>query len=322
MKRVAILFLVYTMLFYLVACGGKPINNAANYADQAMPAQEVSSEDDQSAENEIIVTEEEPVKDGQDIENGIIFTEMVVVDNEQCTIKITSIEVDDVWGYTIKAFLENKSADKTYMFAVEDAAINGVQCDPFFATEVTAGKKSNEDIYFLVDDDFEENGITKYTDVELTFRVYDSDDWSADEVAKETIHLYPYGEEKAVKFVREAQASDNVIVDNDFVTVIVTGYEKDEIWGYMVKLFLLNKTDQNVMFSVDEASVNGYMADPFYATSVSAGKCAFSSMTWSDTTLEENGITQVETIEFEFRAYDNDDWSRDDFVNEIITLKP
>ena len=67
----------------------------------------------------------------------------------------------------------------------------------------------------------------------------------------------------AVAFVREAQATDNVIIDNDYVTVIVTGYEDDEIWGYTANLFLLNKTDKTVMFSVDDASVNGFMADPF-----------------------------------------------------------
>lgn len=72
---------------------------------------------------------------------------------------------------------------------------------------------------------------------------------------RETIHIYPYGEDKAVKFVREAQATDNVIIDNNYITVIVTGYEKDDIFGYTVNLFLLNKTDKNVMFSVDEASV-------------------------------------------------------------------
>ena len=37
---------------------------------------------------------------------------------------------------------------------------------------------------------------------------------------------------------------------------------------------------------------------------------------------EENDITDVEEIEFEFRAYDNNNWLGDDFANEIITLKP
>lgn len=311
MKRIAALFLVLVMLCSLAACGrettsnngGTNGNNSASNSDQTP-----SSKDE-------LATSEENSK------NDITFTEMVAVDNDECSIKITGIEADNMLGYTIKALLENKSAEKTYMFSVESAAINGVQCDPFFAAEVAAGKKSNEEISFS-DDALEENGITEYTDIELTFRVYDSNDWTADDVARETIHIYPYGEDKAVKFVREAQASDNVIIDNDYVTVIVMGYEKDDIFGYSVNLFLLNKTDKNVMFSVDEASVNGFMADPFYATSVSAGKCAFSSMTWSDTTLEENSITEVETIECKFRAYDKDNWSGDDFANETITLNP
>lgn len=311
MKRIATLLLVFTMLLSFVACGGEPtnndgganVNNTTNEADQTTPLQEEAAKGEESKEDEII------------------FTEMVAIDNEECTIKITGIDADNFWGYTLKALLENKSADKTYMFSVETAAINGVQTDPFFASEVAAGKKSNEEISFI-DSTLEENGITEYTDIELTFRVYDSDDWTADEVATETIHIYPYGEDKAVNFAREAQDSDNVIIDNDYVSVIVTGYEEDEIWGYTVNLFLLNKTDKNVMFSVDEASVNGFMADPFYATSVSAGKCAFSSMTWLDTTFEENGITEVENIEFNLKAYDEDNWSGDDFANETVTLNP
>ena len=76
------------------------------------------------------------------------------------------------------------------------------------------------------------------------------------------------------------------------------------------------------MFSVNEASINGFMADPFYATTVSAGKCAFSSMSWTNRVLEDNGISAVEKIEFKFRIYDPDDWTLSDIVNETITLKP
>ena len=68
--------------------------------------------------------------------------------------------------------------------------------------------------------------------------------------------------------------------------------------------------------------MNGYMLDPFYAESVSAGKCSFSSMSWSNTTLEENKITSVEEIEFKFQAYDEDNLLGGYFVNEKITLKP
>ena len=207
------------------------------------------------------------------------------------------------------------------MFSVSSAAINGVMSDPLFASEVAAGKKSNEDISFS-DSELTENGVGDYTDIELTVRVYDSNDWLADAVAEETVHIYPYGEEQASTFIREVKDTDQVIVDNEYVTVIVTGYEEDEIWGYTANLFLQNKTDAEVMFSADEVSVNGMMADPLYAKSVTAGKCAFSSMSWSDTTFEENGITEVEEIEFLLKAYDANDFMADHLVNESVTLNP
>lgn len=310
MKRLAALLLAFTLLFSLAACGGYVTGKNTNSSE---------NNSTNSSQNESANNGQTNNKDNN--KNEISFTEIVAVDNDECTIKITDIDPDNLWGYTLKVQLENKSVEKNYMYSVESASINGVQCDPFFATEVAAGKKSNNEISFT-DSDLEDNGIGDYTDIELTFRVYDSDDWMADEVARETVHVYPYGEDKATIFVRETQANDNVIIDNDYVTVIVTGYEDDAIWGYTVNLFLLNKTDKDIMFSVDEASVNGYMADPFYATEVAAGKCAFSSMSWSDTTLEDNNITAVEEIEFKFRAYDSDNWFGDDFANETITLKP
>lgn len=311
MKRLAALILAFTLLFSLAACGGDVTGNNTNSSENNNSTNSSQNGNTNNGQN----------NNEDDKKNEISFTEIVAVDNDECTIKITDIDPDNLWGYTLKVQLENKSTEKNYMYSVESASINGVQCDPFFATEVAAGKKSNNEISFS-DSDLEDNGVGDYTDIELTFRVYDSNDWMADEVARETVHVYPYGEDKATIFVREAQANDNVIIDNDYVTVIVTGYEDDAIWGYTVNLFLLNKTDKDVMFSVDEASVNGYMADPFYATEVAAGKCAFSSMSWSDTTLEDNSITAVEEIEFKFRAYDSDNWFGDDFANEIITLNP
>ena len=38
----------------------------------------------------------------------------------------------------LKAQLENKSTEKTYMFSVESASINGVQCDPMFASALSS----------------------------------------------------------------------------------------------------------------------------------------------------------------------------------------
>ena len=135
-------------------------------------------------------------------------------------------------------------------------------------------------------------------------------------------HVYPFGKDNAIAYVREPQGTDNTIIDNEYVTVIVTGYEHDDIFGYTANLFLVNKSDKEIMFSANDVSVNGYMMDPFYATSVIPGKCMFSSMSWLDSTFDENGITEVEEIEFTFRAHDSNDFTSDDFANELITLNP
>lgn len=312
MIKIVTTLLLSALLLSLTACGGETSTNTPNDNPASSQIKE-SLGNNKGAETKDT--------EANNNENQITFKEVVAIDNAECMVKITGIDPDSLWGYTLKAQLENKSTDKTYMFSVESASINGVRCDPLFSTTVASGKKAYKDIDFNPKV-LNENGIGEYTDIELTLKVQDSNDWSADPVGRETIHVYPYGAEKAVAFVRKAQANDNVIIDNEHVTVIVTGYENDELWGYTVNLFLLNKTDKTVMFSVDEASVNGFMIDPFFATSVSAGKCAFSSMSWSDTTLEKNGITKVEQIEATFRAHDADNFMGEDFANKVITLNP
>ncbi len=252
-------------------------------------------------------------------DTAVTFEEFAAVDNEACSIIITDIDPDNMWGYTVNALMENKSADKTYMFSVETACVNGVQADPFFADEIAPGKKANESICFP---DLEEYGITDYTDIELNFRVYDTNDWMADDAAEETVHVYPYGEENAVQYVREARDTDRVLADNDAASVIVTDIRKDALWGYTLDLFINNKTATDIMVIVEEASVNGFMIDPFFAANVNAGKCEFSSISWSDSALEENGITDVQEIELVLRVYDYEDWMAEDYINERIVINP
>ena len=251
----------------------------------------------------------------------IVFEGLTVVDNDQCSIKITSIDANGLLGYTMNVELENKSADKNYMFYLESTVVNGIEGSALMAETVAAGKKANEEVS-IWDNELEKNGITEYTDIQLTFRVYDSDEFGGDNVAYETVHVYPYGEDKAVTFVREDQPGDNVIVDNEYVKIIVTGYEKDDIWGYTANFYVVNKTDKSVMFSIDDTSINGYMADAIYAKTVSAGKSAFGSVTWSADDLSENGISTVEQIEMPIKVYDVNDLLADPYFDQTVTLNP
>ena len=255
----------------------------------------------------------------------ISFEELTVVDNDECSLVIKSLNPDGFWGYTLDVELENKSAEKNYMFSVVSSSVNGVEASAIFASKVAPGKKSIDDLSFT-DSTLKENGIDRFTDIEITFRVYDSDDWLADEAARETVHIYPYGEENAVRFEREALDSDIVLADNDYVTVTVTGIAVDDIWGYGPEVYLVNKTDTETMFSLSDSSVNGYMSDPFWAKSVSPGKCAFSKINWSKSSLEELGITdpenEIEALEFTLKAYNTENYREDPYFEEVIVLEP
>lgn len=113
-----------------------------------------------------------------------------------------------------------------------------------------------------------------------------------------------------------------ILADNDACKATVTKAEMDSIWGYCLDLALENKTeDQTLMFSIENASVNGYMCDPFWSCEVTAGKKANSEVNWYKETLEENGITEVTEIEFTFRVYDSENWEADDLFNETVVIQ-
>jgi len=319
MKKVLERMLAVLLIMPLVACGSgsKTTEAAVSSKEESVvetAEEQIPEEKEETAAEEEIKQEEAPVQE-------VSFESFTPIDNEECSVTIKELDPDNIWGYTIKTVLENKSSEKTYMFSVTAASVNGVDADPFFAAEVAPGKKSNEEIT-LTATSLKENGITEFTDIEIVYRVYDSNDWMADSVAEETFHIYPYGEDKATIFTREIQSSDQVLVDNENVTVLITDKVDDPIWGYTLNMFIVNKTDTEIMISVDEASVNGFMADPFFAKSVQPGKSAFTSMSWSDTTLEENEITEIENIEFTLRVYDSNDIFSGDFFNGTVTVTP
>ena len=344
MKRHILTALITAMVMLLTACGGSNTETAPASSDTKAEQgsdqeKEETIKEDQSDTGDLLngdtvassSEEQEAIAEGnnsREKESGgtasskpITFEKMVVIDNDECTITINEIKEKDLYGfYVLKASLDNKSAEKTYMFSVENAYINGVKADPVFATEVNPEKKANVDISFNRSV-LEENGIVDFTDIEMTFAVYNKDEYE-DQAARETIHIYPYGEENASKFTREAADADSVLADDENVTIILTGYEKDDEWEYYsANIYLVNKTDHKLMFSVEDASINGFMADPLFATELDAGKSEFTSLSWPYSTLEENGIENVEEIAAHFVVYDSDEYENR-YLDEEYTLKP
>ncbi len=112
------------------------------------------------------------------------------------------------------------------------------------------------------------------------------------------------------------------LAETEDVTVKIMSIEEDGMMGYTLKVFLENKTNLELMFTVENVSVNGFMIDPFWADTVDAGKKANESITFLKSDFEENGIEVVEEITLTLRIYDNNDWLADNIFKESITIKP
>lgn len=118
------------------------------------------------------------------------------------------------------------------------------------------------------------------------------------------------------------ELSPTVLVDNDQVCVKITGTEVDPIWGYTLNVYLENKTDKELMFTVDNVAINRYMCDPFWAESVAPGMKSHSSISWFDSNLKENSISDVQEISFTLRVYDSNDFFAEDILQESFTVTP
>jgi len=112
-----------------------------------------------------------------------------------------------------------------------------------------------------------------------------------------------------------------VLTDTGNVAVQVISVDKDGIWGYTLDVLLTNRTDRELMFSVNGGRVNGYSSDPCWAVSVPENTEQPASISWMD--LEEDGVAgEVTQIDLLFKVYDISDLNAEDELDAWLTVYP
>lgn len=80
-----------------------------------------------------------------------------------------------IMGPSVVVYIEN-TGDKDVTVQARDVSVNGFMFDPIFSCDIGAGKHAVDTITFM-SSDFEENGISAIETLELSFHIFDFDNW-------------------------------------------------------------------------------------------------------------------------------------------------
>lgn len=304
MKKLTALLLSALLLLSMTACGGK---------DTPTSAATVPSDANPSASGNPAPTESQNLL-GNDI--------VQLVSNDDVSVHIVHIEDNAHTGMQLRLQCENKT-DRTLLFSWDMVSVCGFMYDPFWAEEVAAGKTANSTVY-LDTYELEQMDVASVDEISFTLRVVDSENWMEPPLVEEVCTVYPTGlnADSLVLPSRAPTEGQVVLADNDDLRFVVEWADEADASAYTVYVYMENKTDRNLMYAWDLVSVNEVMVDPFWAVSVAAGKKACSEVTFYRSELAENGITDVENIEFTLLVSDYDDWEADYLLEETYTYQP
>lgn len=115
--------------------------------------------------------------------------------------------------------------------------------------------------------------------------------------------------------------SGDMVYEGDGIQIIVKGLDEDSSWiGPGVVVEIINNSDQDYTVQARDASVNGFMVEPWFSCDVCAGKRAVDAITFSSSDLEENGIEAIENVELYFTYFNMETWA-DNIDTDVITME-
>lgn len=231
-----------------------------------------------------------------------MLEETVLLDAAGVKITVKSLEMNSLFGASVKLLIENNT-DKNLTVGAQNVSVNGYMVESLLYADVAAGKKANDELS-LLGSDLEAAGITTIADLEFSFHIVDSDTWAAyldtDPICLQT--------SAAEGFVYEYDDSGFLAYSGDGVEIVVKGISDDSIFGPSIVVYISNTSGRNICVQARDVSINGFMVQQIFSVDVAAGKHAIDRITFFDSDLEENEITVIQQAELSFHIFDSDSW--------------
>ena len=236
----------------------------------------------------------------KDTQMKVSIEEQVVLDRDGIVVTAKEYVSDSIWGEGIKFLIENNT-DKTVTVGCNALIVNNYMISDLFVGEVAPGKKANE-VMYLSSSELKAAGIDTVGQVEIYFHVYDSETYK-DIFDSDCVTI------KTSEFANmDTKVNDEgtELYHSNGIRIVGKTVNEDSFWGTAILLYCENTSGKNVGISVEEMSINGFMINPIFSTTVYNEKRVFDEITIFSSDMEENGITAIEEVELKFHIYDAD----------------
>ena len=239
--------------------------------------------------------------------DNVSIPNQVLLDKNGIKITATGYTSKGYYGPQINLLVENDSNNDVIIQA-RDESVNGYMIDCSMSIEVGAGKKANDKLS-ISKSSLELSGITTISYIDLSFLVIDNETW--DDIFKsDSIRINT----TASSYNQPIDESGTCLYDKNGIRIIGKGIKNDiSILGPSLIVYIYNNTDKDITVQVRSFSVNGYSISPVFSSDVGAHKRIVDDIVIPSSSLENNGITNINDIELYFHIFDQQTW--DDILN-------
>ncbi len=289
MRKLAALLLVFVMLFALTACGGgstEVTKESTSVTASSSSNSESSSTSTDSSSSPAAISTDETVE------------EQVLLDESGIKITLKDLDKGAMTGPKLNMLFENNSG-KDITVQVRNLSVNGYMIDSIMSVDVVNGKKANETLT-LMESDLKTAGISTIADIEFSFHIVDASSW--DGILDSAPIVIKTSAADGYNFIFDD--SGNVAYEDWGMKIVIKGLAEDSsVFGPSIVVFIENNSDTDFTAQVRDVSVNGFMVDPIFSSDVVAGKRCIDTITFRSSQLEENDITEVESVELSFHVF-------------------
>ncbi|MFP3154426.1 hypothetical protein LQZ18_08355 [Lachnospiraceae bacterium ZAX-1] len=303
LKTILIVIAVIAVLGILISSLGGDRDESTSKIEESSAASGESKDTEGSTEDPAT---EEPAPEEQETPTDKIeqsVPEQVLVEQGGIRITLKGFNGNSLFGGEWGLLIEN-DGDKGVTVQAQDVTVNGVMIETIFSADIEPGKKANDSIVFL-SSDIEKADIQVMKDVSLKFHVFDSDTW---ETVFDTERITVSANE-GVSYAQSYDDSGMEILNQDgFRIVAKKVVDEESFWGADLLVYIENNTDTDVTIQARDVSINGFMIDPMFSCSIISGAKAFSQITFMSSSLEENGIESIDSLDLSFHIFKTDGW--------------